>query len=139
MAKEKLITPEQAKQEIDKWLDFVGFDTDEIDESSEASIKKISQRICDGSLVINEDMTMTYQLAEPIGSDGKQIKELKINNRVTRRMVLPHLENVNAKNSDMRILAYLAALTGLPSKMLLADINNKDQKILDSIVVFFVA
>lgn len=99
----------------------------------------IKESIMSGDLVFNDDATFTLKLNSSIGSNTSPIGELKFNARVNRKMAMPHLSGVKADDADGRIIAYMAAATGIRSKLLLQELMPEDQRIADSIVVFFIS
>lgn len=129
-----VITKAAAQEEIDAWLDskkvFQGKR-----ESSKDHLEILIEAMSVGCLVLKEGKFVQTLLA-PVGKDG-EIKTLQYADRINRRMVAPHLQNVKASDGDGRILAYMAALTGQP-KNILDKLDSEDQRIADSIVVFFV-
>jgi len=135
MKKNNVIPKEKAAEEFSAWLEYQQVSDKTISEN-EDSIDRIVNKISSGDMIINEDKSMLFRLSFPIGADS-HIKELSIKNRITRRDALPHLNGVKPTDADGRILAYSAALTG-QNKAILSEMDSRDQKILDSIVAFFI-
>lgn len=132
--KQNVISFEQAQKEVDKFLDFHGVDTEDAD--NQKPIKLLINRVCDGSLVVNDDATLEYTLKYPLQQNG-ELKVLKFNNRCERSVIIPLVKDLGAKDLDHRMNAYTAGLTGI-NKQILLKMHNYDQKLCDAIVGFIV-
>ena len=130
----KSITPEIAKLEIEKWLDFKKISNEKrIDKADQ--IEALEREICDGVLVMDDNFVFKQTLKFPFGDEVK-ITELSYKPRISVGVVHAHLANVKAQDVDGRILAYVAALTAQPKK-LIQGMDSEDYGTAQNIAVFF--
>lgn len=149
--KEKM-TAEMAETELYIWLTEKHGHADAIapndgDDEKGAKEKKDTLKtfvkcLQSGSLILGSDGTATYTLRYPItvedkGKEVPTVKELKFKARLKYKNVKSILRSVPADDSEGRILAYAAALTGCPMRtleeMVISDLNK-----VQLLVVFFI-
>ncbi len=131
------VTREVAQSELDSWLDKKKVFQSKR-ESHQDHLDLMVEAMCEGCLVLKEDGKFVQTLLTPVGTDDNSIKTLEYQSRLNRKMVQPYLQGLKTNDGDGRVLAYLAALTGQP-KNILNTLDSEDQRIADSIVVFFVS
>lgn len=132
--KTPLVSDEQAREEIEAWLDYKKID-DSQREDQESTIKALISYVKSGHLVLNEDKTFTHNLKFELESAG--IKELTYKARITEREITQKLHGVKADDGDGRLAAHIAALTGQVIGIVRA-LDKEDFKIARSIALFFV-
>ena len=126
---------EQAVNEINGWLDYK-----RIEESDRATyseqINKLADKIAKGVLSIDQDKIMTMCLAFPVEVAGTPVETIAIKPRVTTKEVKDKSMNVRAGDADGRLLAYVAASTGLQQQVI-DKLDMLDFNLLNIIMVFF--
>jgi hypothetical protein len=135
--KEK-VSAEVARQEVEKWLGTQRI-LPKKREALAAQIDTIVEHLMYGSMHFNEDGELTYVLAEPIKSDDGSVvlSELKFKKRIRVAELQAQTKNVAPEDADGRVIAYLAALTGVP-KGLFPKLDISDYSVAQSITLFFV-
>jgi hypothetical protein len=132
--KKQLVSDEQAVKEIDSWLDYKKIDENQREEH-ETFIKALVSYIKSGHLILNEDdMSLTHKLKFPM--DKADISELVYKARITEREITQKLHGVKADDSDGRLCAHIAALTG-QVRGIITNMDKEDYKIARSIAIFF--
>ncbi len=137
---EKIVISEEiAKKEIEKWLDFKNVSPRKRNKKEiKTNIEALTDAICDGDLVLDEDFNLVLTLRNPVlDKEGKaQLKSMTFKPRLLLEDVESHLMNVKADNTIGMLAAYTAALTGLNSRMT-KKIDTDDNKTAQAIVMFF--
>ena len=128
---ESAVSEVLATQEINRWLDSKRIKPKDR-ERQKAEIEKLIDCVCDGTLVVNEDNTLTQILIFPSG----ELKELKFKNRINDFEVRPLLKDVAATDMYGQIRAYGAALSDV-SKMTIEKLDTEDRKLTRAIALFF--
>jgi hypothetical protein len=131
--KKQLVSDEQAVKEIDSWLDYKKIDENQREEH-ETFIKALVSYVKSGNLVLNEDKTFTHKLKFPM--ETAEISELIYKARITEREITQKLHGVKADDSDGRLSAHIAALTG-QVRGIIGNMDKEDYKIARSIAIFF--
>ena len=131
--KKPLVSEEQARQEIESWLDYKKID-DSQREENESTIKSLISYVKSGHLVLNEDKTFTHKLKFELESAG--IKELTYKARITEREITQKLHGVKADDVDGRIAATIAALSTQVIGIV-RGLDKEDFKIARSVALFF--
>lgn len=130
-----VVALEVAQKEIQSFLAFQGV-TDAQKLKWENSISKIVEAVQTGMVKIDtEKNIITQTLKFPFGKE-RQIKELTFQPQITVGDVQTHM--IGAKDDDpyATAMAHICAATGQP-KVIIQQLNNKDYKISDSIILFF--
>lgn len=131
----EVISKEKATEEISSWMDSKKIIPGKR-ESFKDHIETLVQAVMYGMLSVNDDNTLSQKLLYPVG-ENNAISELVFKSRLNRQMITPHMAGVKSGDNDARIIGYMAALTG-KNKAILSVLDSEDQRIADSIVVFFV-
>lgn len=126
------VDPAIANTEVSEWLDHLRI-TPGLRQTHKDMIDTLVEAVSLGMVEINEDQTLTQNLQFPVG----EITQLKYKNRLNDFMLEPYLKGVKASDGDGRILAYKAALTST-LKSVLQKLDSSDQRVANSIVVFFI-
>ena len=130
-----VISKEIALQEVEKWLDYKKI-TPNKREVYKDNIESLANSIADGTLVLNDDLSLTHNLIFEIGSETKT-SILKYKPRINVGNVYSHMNGVKATDIDGRLHAYICALTGSP-KLLVQQLDTEDISIAQNIAVFFI-
>jgi hypothetical protein len=131
----EVVSIEKATEEVNAWLDAKKIFPSQREKEKE-SITIIVDAVRYGSLTINPDtFELTQKLLFPIG-ESSGITELKYATRLNDLMLRPYLKNVDPRDADERLVAYIAALTS-SNKGLLHHLVDVDKKVAREIVVFF--
>lgn len=134
----EILSKEIATKEINDWLDSLDI-TSEMRELQKVQIDRLVYGVSNGSLVINEDKSITQKLKFPFGNEVK-VKELVYKNNLTvAEIEMANEDEVGVPKSNTHYpvyYSYIKALTG-QNKMLTRQMNNKDYKISESIALFF--
>lgn len=125
---------ETATNEINRWLDYKKVDG-KTRETNKDGIERLINGVCDGTLVMEDDCTITHTLKFPTDGDG-QIKELKYKPRVKVNAIHMHLQGGSSTDFDFRTLATAAAISG-QHKNVLKTLDSEDYKITQAITFFF--
>jgi hypothetical protein len=133
-AKKSLVSDEQAREEIESWLDYKKIDEAQR-EDGEDSIKNLVSYMKSGYLILNEDKTFTHKLKFPL--EKADISELIYKARITEREISQKLHGIKADDGDGRLAAHVAALTGQVMGIVKA-LDKEDFKIARTIALFFV-
>jgi len=128
------INPEQATKEINAWLDSKKI-MHATKEANQDSIDLLIDGMVEGLLTVEKSNEIIHSLAFPIGDDDK-IKNLTYKHRINDRILEPYLKGVKPADSDGRLIAYIAALTG-QLKAVIKNMDSVDKKISLAIAVFF--
>lgn len=130
-----MINTDTAKEDFNKWLDFKRV-SQKKREQSEAAIDALVDEICEGNLVVNEDMTLVYKLMFPPEGETP-VTELTFKPRL--KVSELHNETANTKGTDVNALikSYIAALTGKP-KAFFGKLDLDDYSVCQNIAVFFI-
>ncbi len=133
-----LVSKEVATKDIDRWLDYKKV-RDSKREANKEYIDSLVAAVCDGLLVVNDDLTITQTLLFPIeDKEGKDaFKTLEYKARLNVSLLHLHMNGIKPGDNDGRLLAHVAALTAKP-KELIKKIDTEDYGIALSIAVFFV-
>jgi hypothetical protein len=126
------IAREVAAAEVEKWLDKKNVSQNKR-ESFKDHIDVLVDAVSEGALSINDECIFTQKLNCPVGDTTHLNYRLRLN----RLLVTPYMKGVKASDGDGRIVAYTAALTDIP-KNIISALDTEDQRISDSIAVFFV-
>lgn len=129
------VTPEIAKAEVEKWLDFKKVSHTKRDSYAD-NIKALEEAIVEGYLSLDDNHELIQQLKFPIGSEV-ETSELKYKPRLKESTVSLHLTGVKIGDFDGRLYAYVAALTGKP-KDLIKSLDTEDYSIGKNIAFFFI-
>lgn len=123
-----------ANSEITGWLDCKKI-SDKKRDVQKDTISTLVDAVADGSLVVEDDNSLTHTLKFAVGKDG-QIKDFKYKPRITVGDVHGHLQGVKPSDADGRLLAYVAALTN-QTKGIIGLLDTEDYGIAQSIAIFF--
>lgn len=128
------VTREIAERDITTWLDHkkVGFQKRL---SNKDQIDGLIDAVMEGSLTLKDDMVLIHNLKFPIGSEVVTEK-FEYVPRIKLSQVQTHLQHVKGSDSASIITAYIAALTGKPTKMI-GELDSEDSRIAQNIALFF--
>jgi hypothetical protein len=126
-----MVAIEVAQAEIEKWLDGTKVMGSKR-AASKADIELLTDAICDGLLVVNEDFTLTQKLIYPL----EGVNELTYKARLTVGDPASRLKEFKADDIHGMVLAYVATLTQKPNA-LIKNIDRKDYRISTAIAGFF--
>lgn len=128
---------EQAKKEVEKWLEFKKIDADKIEENSE-NIASIAKAISSGHLYLDDDMSFVQKLKFPFmdADGGVSSDTLKYKPRLKMGDIQTRTQNLKSNDTFALITAYICALTEMNSG-LIKNMDSEDYKISQSIVLFF--
>lgn len=129
---EEKVSLSVAQEEVSEWLDHLRI-TPQLRQNHKDMIDTLIEAVSFGLVEINEDKTITQKLQFPVG----EVSELKYKSRLNDYILEPYLKGVKTSDGDARILAYKAALTGV-LKVNIQKMDSSDQRIANSIVVFFI-
>lgn len=125
---------EVAEADVNRWLDFKQV-SEKKREGNKENIEAMIEEIQKGSMKINDDFTISYDLRNPIGEEIKTI-QLQFRGRVKMRDIQTALRGVDSKDLQGWVIAYTAAVTQNP-KPLIAQMDSVDFGICQAIVSFF--
>lgn len=128
------ISNEIATQEVTDWMDYKKVNNSKR-ETYKANIAALVEAIEEGSLVINDDKTMTYTLKFSYGNEEK-VESLKFKVRLMIKEINSAMKGVGAGDFDGMVLARASALTN-KSKEILRNMDTEDYSIVQSIAIFF--
>lgn len=135
------ISREVAEGEVNAWMDYRKVSTAKR-VSLKDNIEKMVSSIEDGSLVLNEDKSLSYTLKFPIIGESKEketpfkIETLTFTPRLQIGVVHRHLQGVKADDLGAFMSCYAAALTG-QSKAMIGKLDTDDFEIVNAISGFF--
>lgn len=125
------ISEEVAKNDVLKWLDKQRVKP-RVRAEKEDSIETLTQAICWGEAMINDNGDMVQILSFPIG----ETKELVYSSRITVEDIGVRTKGNAANDAFGIVSAYISASTGV-SMGLLKKMDNSDMGIASAIVGFF--
>lgn len=138
------VPQDMAVSEFQKWLDYkrtkitieVG-DVEEEGEDTKATVE-IIEAIMTGDLVINEDMTMIYNLSFPVKSENGSnvLEKLTIKPRMTAEDVKNATKGIKRDEPFSIFIGYISVLSG-ELKGLIKKIDSVDFSLLQKIVGYF--
>ena len=136
---ENQVSEELATKEVAKWLDFKNVSERKRNKKeTKAQIETITDAICDGDLVLDEDFNLVQTLRNPVKTNDDKVllSEMKFKPRLLLEDVESKLINVKADNMIGMLAAYTSALTGVNAG-LTKKIDTDDNKTAQAIVMFF--
>ena len=120
--------------DINKWLDYKRIKPNKRENYTD-QIEALTAAIEDGSLVLNDDYTLTLKLEVPTeGEPG--ISQLKFAPRLTVGQIHAQMNGVKSTDADARLIAMVAALTSMP-KGVINKLDTGDYGICQNIALFF--
>ena len=128
----KAITPEMAKQEVEKWLDFRRVRNRKRQEN-EASINDLIEAFEDGFLILDPK---THVIKQKLLFDTAGKKELNFKPSMTVGEGQRALKGLKSTDSHGMLLAYVSELTG-EVKEVINQLNSEDYGIARTIAGFF--
>lgn len=131
------VTPEIARQDVERWLDFKRVPAKKRAAVAD-TIESMAEAIEQGTLIVNDDCTITHNLIFPIeNSDGEHtVEELKYKPRVTTEAISIRMKDVKVTDAHGMFIAYASALTNQPTA-LIKKLDTEDFRVAQSIVTFF--
>lgn len=130
------VSIEVAEKEITSWLDYkkVG---ERKREAYATQVENLIQAIGDGDLIFNEETKELIQkLKFPIGENGT-ITQFTFSPRIDIKKVRLAMSGVGAKDADLRIVAYISAITS-QTKTIIEMMDSEDATIAQDIAIFFI-
>jgi len=131
------VSAEIARQDVERWLDFKRVSAKKRAAVAD-TIEAIAEAIEQGTLVVNDDCSITHKLIFPIeNSEGQQtVEELKYKARVTTEAISIRMRDVKLTDAHGMFIAYASALTN-QSTALIKKLDTEDFRVAQSIVTFF--
>lgn len=131
------ITPEVARLEVEKWLDYKKVKSSKRENLSD-QIDILVDNVVDGTLVLEEGCKFTHELSFPLkNEEGKdKLKTLIYKPRVNVQQINTKMTGLKPTDADGRILGYIAALTDQPLA-LIAKMDTEDVSIGKAFAMFF--
>lgn len=126
-----MVSIEVAQAEIQKWLDGTKVMSSK-QAASKSDIELLTDAVCDGLLVVNEDLTLTQKLLYPL----EGVTELVYKSRLSVGDPASRLKEFKADDIHGMVLAYVATLTQKPNA-LIKNIDRKDYRISTAVAGFF--
>ncbi|OJV51647.1 MAG: hypothetical protein BGO31_00135 [Bacteroidetes bacterium 43-16] len=128
------VSHEVAVKDVENWLSYKRIRPKKIEKYEDFKATLV-EAVEDGALVLNEDYSWTHNLSFPIESGDTPINGFKYKPRVTVEEVGQKLKNAGT-DADSRLLAYSAALAGVPISVL-AKMDTIDSNISNAVAAFF--
>jgi hypothetical protein len=129
------VSPEIAKEEIEKWLDYKKVSQSKRDSFAE-NLKALEEAIIEGSLVLNENFEFVQDLKFPIGEEVRTT-QLVFKPRLKESTLAVHTTGLKIDDFYGRLYATVAALTGKP-RDLIKSLDTEDYSIGKNIAFFFI-
>ncbi len=126
------VSKEIAEKEIEKWLDFKKVKAKK-KEAYKDAIESLVDAVSEGSLVLNEDFSLTHKLIFPVGNEGA-FKDLTYKPRIDVATIQKYANG--ATSGDARVLSTIAALSGQASTII-SKMDTEDYGIASSVAIFF--
>lgn len=123
-----------ATTEVHRWLEIKRIRTKK-QEQNKDTIDNLIDAFMDGTLSLDENGTITMQLAFGVG-EGDAIVKLDFKPRITVGEIHSAMSGIASTDPDARILAYIATLTSSPPAVI-RKLDTEDYGVASSIVVFF--
>lgn len=148
--KDPKVPQSMAMEEFQKWLDYKktkinlvfnessSKEDDEDEEESSKATTEIITAIMDGNLVVNEDLSLTYNLLFPVKDENGQnaLSSLTMKPRLTADEVSQATKGVTKKDPQGVFIGYLHVLSG-EVKGLIKKTDSQDYSLLQKIVMYF--
>lgn len=132
----KKIPLSTAEAEIEKWLDFKKV-KERKRENLKENIDYMIDSICDGSLILRDDMHLVQKLSFPMKADDKDsITELVYKPRLQLREINVKMKGLKPTDADGRIVGYTRALTDQPAAVI-TNLDTEDNTLAQHITGFF--
>ena len=135
MTNETVVPIEQARAEVNGWLDHKKIDADTRNAQS-AAIEKLAKYVSEGKIVIGDDKKMVVTLNFPIEVASKEIPTLTFKPRVTVGETKDKLAAVGVGDFDGKCMAYVQAATGMQQQVL-DGLDSTDAALCSLIALFF--
>jgi len=129
--KQMEVSIEVAQADIERWLDGTKVMGSKR-AKSKADIELMTDAICDGLLIVNEDLTLTQNLLYPL----EGVSSLTYKSRLSVEEPASRLKQFKADDIHGMVLAYVATLTSKPNA-LIGKVDRKDYSIATAIAGFF--
>lgn len=130
----ELVAPEQAKKEIEGWLEYKKISNSKR-EAYKENIETLVNAVVDGIITVDDKFNLTHTLKFKTDGDAP-IEKLIYKPRISIRDVHANLNGVKPSDADGRLVAYVAALTGQPKGVIKA-LDTEDYAIGQAIAIFF--
>lgn len=129
-----IINKDQAKKEVDRWLEAKKVKQSAILESAD-SIDQLADDVADGFLVLNEDNKWIQKLVWPLGNNG-QVTELIYKPRITDLDISKYSKGIKPQDFRGQINAVTCALTDQPMGII-NKLDTEDRRTARSLSGFF--
>lgn len=129
------VSPEIARQDINKWLDCKKISTKRRDELKD-NIDKLVDNVSEGILVLNDKNELIQELLFPLGIDGA-IKKLTYKPRLKQADISKKIQGNKGTDVGSYVRSYVCALTDQPAN-LIGELDSEDYNVANSIAVFFI-
>jgi len=126
-----------AEEQIEKWIDFKRVKKS-IRKRNEEQEKILIEAIEYGDLNIEDDMSLTYTLLEPVKTKEGDIMldKLTFMPRIRKEQLNRKYSGIKTTDADGRLLATIAALTE-KNTGLIGKLYTEDISVCESIAVYF--
>lgn len=134
----EVVNQEQARKEIDAWLDHKRVKPNKREENK-SSIESLIDAVVYGALKVDEKtLELTHVLDFPITDDegNPATTELKYKPRITVAEQRSKLKGVKSDDADGRVVALVAAISGR-SAGIINKLDMNDYSVAQSVAVFF--
>lgn len=128
------VTREIAITEVESWLDYKKI-SEKKREVYKDNIDTLVDAVVEGFLTLQDDKSFVQTLRFDTGGE-RPIKELTYKPRLKMSTIHSHLQGVKSTDADLRVCAYMAALTGNP-KAVIQALDTEDYSIGQAIAIFF--
>lgn len=132
----EVVSIEQAKAEVKKWLESLGVDEEKQNDTYiSAVIKGIARSISEGLLVINDDGTLVQKLLEPLGEKGVT-STITYSGRYRIGDYHEKMQKISSGDTLAAMFAKLSVLSNLP-ELMFKKMIKQDWDVAANITVFF--
>lgn len=131
------VSYEVAEIQVNEWLKECRFRQRKIENNKEY-VDQLIEAVMNGDILIDDETKeVEMALAFPVG-ENESIKSLTFKTRLKVKEIRQRLKagNVQAGDSDGRILAYISALTGQHFNVV-SELSSEDNSLASSIAIFF--
>lgn len=128
------ITPEIAREEVSKWLDYKRVGTVKREQNKD-SINKIAEAISDGSLILEDKFIFVQTLKFPTEGEAS-LTSLRYRPRIQVKDIQKSTKGATSEDPQGIIIGYICTLTAQPLAIIQA-LDSEDYGIAQAIAVFF--
>lgn len=131
----EVVSREVAENEVNAWLDYIHVRKSQREsEFAKVYINHIVESVMEGSLIFNEDKTITQKLLTPLGEGAT--KEIVYNSRFEVGKMIDIMAGVKSSDEASKVIAILSLLSGKPIAVF-KKLERSDYVIAEKITLFF--